>query len=258
MYAYTYNVSSNSTSPRIDRRDRARRQPLRRADIVDAAIRESEAGRLGGMTMRGLATGLRVTPMALYAHVANKDEILDEVLDHALRSQPLPTHSEWKAWITGFARDLHEMLCANPALLDRYLRRPVGVPAAIVRMEAAIATLRAAGFDDSQCIDIYASVHACTVGFSALEVTRRTATSDSAAAAASGALEPALSAGSPGFWPAYFATLADGEFPHLARIRPDLADFASSAQFVHVIGDLLAGHQSRPTARRRRSVQEAT
>lgn len=241
-----------STSQRpTARRGRARRSsPLRRADIVADAIGETELGRLDDLTMRGIADRLLVTPMALYAHVADKDEILDEVLDHVLAQLPDPTQRNWRAWMSEFAEQLHQTLRDHPALLDRYLRRPVGVPAAITRMEAALAVLHDAGFSDDECVDVYAALHACTVGFSALEVTRQAAT------IAFGRTPLSLTPDSPGFWPAYYSMLDETEFPNLSRIQPDLHRFATPERFLKVVRDLLASHQPRPTRRPRRQNQE--
>jgi len=233
------------------RRGRARRSsPLRRADIIADAIGETELGRLDELTMRGIADRLLVTPMALYAHVADKDEILDEVLDHVLGRLPMPVTCNWRGWMSEFAEQLHQTLRDHPALLDRYLRRPVGVRAAVARMEAAFAVLHDAQFDDDECVDVYAELHACTVGFSALEVTRHAATIDVGGAPLS------LTSDTPGFWPAYCSMLDETEFPNLSRIRPDLDRFATAERFLKVVRDLLASHQPRPARRPRRRNQE--
>jgi len=188
--------------------------------------------------MRGLADELQVTPMALYAHVADKDEILDEVLDHVLRHTDLPgMRLGWSRWMIEFAVQLHDLLCAQPQLLSRYLRRPVGVRAALDRMESALDVLARAGFNDVEAVDIYASVHACTLGFTSLEVARRENGTTPASVRIS--MEPVGSR----YWPAVFSTLDPETFPNLARIRPDLESFSGPDRFRHVIADLLAGHK---------------
>ena len=176
--------------------------------------------------------------MALYAHVADKDEILDEVLDHVLRTTGLPSgRLRWSRWMIDFAEQLHDLLCAQPTLLSRYLRRPVGVQAALDRMEAALDVLSRAGFSDVEAVEIYASVHACTLGFTSLEVARR-----ESAAALVGATISLRPAGRL-YWPAVFSTLDPMLFPNLSRIRPDLESFSSPDRFKHVIADLLIGHK---------------
>lgn len=254
MYAYTIPVThrqpatqaaTRTRPPVADTRGarpsaRSRRTvPLTREAIVAAAVSAAADGSLSTLSMRGLAEELQVSPMALYAHVSDKDDILDEILDDALarHAAPLPAAEDWREWIIEFAEQLHVVLTEHPQLLDRYCRRPVGVNAALRRMEAALAVLADAGFDDDSAVEVFATVHTVTLGFTALEVARRGAVNTARAARASTDLDPS----SPRYWTAFFATLAPERFPHLARMRPDLASFTSADRFRRVLGSLLAG-----------------
>ncbi|BCY06928.1 TetR/AcrR family transcriptional regulator C-terminal domain-containing protein [Actinoplanes sp. L3-i22] len=69
-----------------------RRVPLNRDRVLDAAVDLADRTGLEALSMRNLAHELGVVPMALYKHVANKDELLDGMLDRVI------------AWITP-ARD---------------------------------------------------------------------------------------------------------------------------------------------------------
>jgi AcrR family transcriptional regulator len=204
---------------------------LRRDDVVAVAIAATERGELASLTMRALADRLGVTPMALYAHVDDKDDLLDEVLDYVLRrdAAPLPVVAgdRWQDWMVEFAERLHRVLSEHPVLLDRYCRSPVGVRGALVRMEAALAVLADAGFDDRACVDLYAAVQMFTLGFTTLEVARRATLADAAAVRSTAVLDPS----SPRYWPAMFGSLAPDEFPVLSRLRPDLAEFTSPERF---------------------------
>jgi AcrR family transcriptional regulator len=150
-----------------------RQHPLRREEIVATAIAAAERGELQQVTMRGLAEQLGVTPMALYAHVEDKDDLLDEVLDHVLRRdaspRPFSPDDGWRSWMIDFAEQLYAALAGHPALFDRYCRRPVGAPAALERMEAATTVLSTAGFDDDASVDVYANVIMLVLGFTALD-----------------------------------------------------------------------------------------
>jgi AcrR family transcriptional regulator len=57
------------------------RAPLSRQRILDAAVALADEGGADALSMRRLAQELGVVPMALYKHVANKDELLDGMLD---------------------------------------------------------------------------------------------------------------------------------------------------------------------------------
>jgi TetR/AcrR family transcriptional regulator, tetracycline repressor protein len=59
----------------------ARREPLNREKILDAALALASKEGLDGLSMRKLAKTLGVEAMALYNHVANKTDILNGIAD---------------------------------------------------------------------------------------------------------------------------------------------------------------------------------
>lgn len=59
----------------------ADRKPLSRERVLSAAIEIADRGGLEALTMRGLADHLGVEAMSLYYHLANKEAILDGVVD---------------------------------------------------------------------------------------------------------------------------------------------------------------------------------
>src|SRR5215831_10694704 len=65
-------------------RGRARttyRAGLTRDQVVRAAVRVADQGGIAALTMRKLAQELDVEPMSLYHHAADKDEVLDGMVD---------------------------------------------------------------------------------------------------------------------------------------------------------------------------------
>ncbi len=65
---------------KIEETERAR-EPLTKERILGAAITLADEGGVESLSMRRLAQELGVVPMALYKHVANKDELLDGMID---------------------------------------------------------------------------------------------------------------------------------------------------------------------------------
>ena len=57
------------------------RAPLSRQRILRAAVALADGTGAEAFSMRRLAQELGVVPMALYKHVANKDELLDGMVD---------------------------------------------------------------------------------------------------------------------------------------------------------------------------------
>lgn len=133
-----------------------------------------ERGESERMTIRSLASELEVAPMALYRHVKDKDDLLEEVLDRLLKTvwEPKVRRELWQAWVAEAADRLRALLVTQPVALQVYLHHPVTCPAALTRMEAMLAVLHVAGLDDQAAESAYAAIQNYTVGFAALEASR--------------------------------------------------------------------------------------
>src|SRR4029453_17845903 len=76
------------------------RAPLSRERVLAAAVDLADAGGVDALSMRNLAQRLGVVPMALYKHVANKDELLDGMVDVVVGEIDPPADGiYWKAAI---------------------------------------------------------------------------------------------------------------------------------------------------------------
>jgi AcrR family transcriptional regulator len=161
-----------STAPRAG--GRAPWGTISRQQIVDAAERVVRAGGYEQMTIRSLAADLGISPMALYHHVRDKDDLLDDVVDRLLARawKPRADPADWRAWISEAAERLRHLLVAQPAALHVYLTHPVASPAALDRMDSVMAELRQALGDEQSAQRAYAAIHTYTVGFAALEASR--------------------------------------------------------------------------------------
>jgi AcrR family transcriptional regulator len=74
--------------------NRAKRKPLDRVTIVEAGIALADDEGVGALTMRRLAERLGFKVMALYNHVANKDELLASMVDAVAGSIDQPSSDE--------------------------------------------------------------------------------------------------------------------------------------------------------------------
>ena len=71
----------------------ARTEPrgrLRRERVLKTAMGRADHGGLEALTMRSLADELGVAPMALYRHIANKDDLIDAMIDTVFSEIGLP------------------------------------------------------------------------------------------------------------------------------------------------------------------------
>jgi AcrR family transcriptional regulator len=98
------------------------RTRLTRRAVVEQALALADADGLDAVTFRRLADQLNVTPMALYWHVKNKDELLTAMADQLLsevtpdRDPDQPWQVQLRAMVTALAGVLSDHPCA-PALL---------------------------------------------------------------------------------------------------------------------------------------------
>jgi AcrR family transcriptional regulator len=147
---------------------------ISREDIVRAAVRIVNAGGYQELTIRGLAAGLGVSPMSLYRHIRDKDDLLDEVVDRLLAPawRPSAAEDDWRAWLTEAAAKLRDFLVSQPAALHVYLSHPVVSPVAVDRMTTMIDVLRRTGADEGTARRAYGALHTYTIGFAALEASR--------------------------------------------------------------------------------------
>src|SRR3954464_10399544 len=73
------------------------RARLSRERVLRAAVAVADAGGMGSLTIRSLADELGVKPMSVYHHVANKDEILDGIVDLVFAEIELPAgDGDWR------------------------------------------------------------------------------------------------------------------------------------------------------------------
>ena len=76
----------------------ATRKPLSSARVLHAAVALADEAGLEAFSMRGLAQELSVVPMALYKHVANKEELLDGMVDIVFGEIELPSGDlDWRS-----------------------------------------------------------------------------------------------------------------------------------------------------------------
>ncbi len=66
------------------------RVPLSRDRVLAGAITVADAGGIAALTIRTLALELGVKPMSVYRYVANKDEIIDGIVDLVYAEIDLP------------------------------------------------------------------------------------------------------------------------------------------------------------------------
>jgi AcrR family transcriptional regulator len=124
------------------------REPLTRDAIVDAALRVLDADGFDALTMRRVAQELDTGAASLYAHVANKDQLVDLVLDRVYGEFETPDPGPWQEQVKQLVRSGLRVMLAHPGLARATLAAiPMG-PNGLALMEQGLAIARAAKVPD--------------------------------------------------------------------------------------------------------------
>lgn len=131
---------------------RAEERPVRRVLsqdlIVDTALSMLGNESLDAVSMRRVAQELGTGAASLYAHVSNKEELRELMLDRLLGRVPLPEPDpeRWQEQIREIAREQFEVLTAHPGIARVAMEAtgPTG-PNALLFAEGVIAVLRSGG-----------------------------------------------------------------------------------------------------------------
>ncbi|HTQ69631.1 MAG TPA: TetR/AcrR family transcriptional regulator [Solirubrobacteraceae bacterium] len=175
----TQNLSRQMATQKV-----ATREPLSTARILQAAVALADEAGLGAFSMRGLAQELGVVPMALYKHVANKEELLDGMVDIVFGEIELPSGElDWKSAMRRRATSTREALKRHSWAIGMMESRRPG-PANLRNHDAMIGCLRGAGFPFEMAIHAYSVQDAYIYGFALQERDLAFETSDSAGQAA--------------------------------------------------------------------------
>jgi AcrR family transcriptional regulator len=151
-----------------DQRGRGRARsvsPLSRAEIVDAAIAVADAEGSDAVSMRRIAQVLRVGTMSLYWHVANKEQLLDLMLDALLGEVEVPEPSgDWRADLRTQARNERAMLLRHAWVMDFLGGRPPLGPNTLLLMDRLLASLDGLGLDLATAMNILGTLQTYVMG----------------------------------------------------------------------------------------------
>jgi AcrR family transcriptional regulator len=125
----------------------SRRSPLSPERIVRAAIKLADKQGLEALSMRKLATTLKVEAMSLYNHVASKDELLDAMVNEIIGEITLPERGgDWKAAMRARAASALAVMTAHPWAPMLVVSRINVGPNMLRYINATLGALREAGF----------------------------------------------------------------------------------------------------------------
>jgi AcrR family transcriptional regulator len=212
-------------------RPRRKRGSLTRELILDSAEELAQEG-FDSLSMRSVAARLKAAPMALYNHFADKEELVDALLDRVLsRFEPPPPTGDWIEDLKAFARAHRKVLTDHAWAVSPLFDHPTPGMSAVVVGEHALAVIRRGEVSNDEAVAIFSGIIALNYGWSSFTAARRLnpAAGEQVAAA--------------------MARLPQEAFPNTAAVAAEMVGYGSDEHYESVLDGLVAS-RARPAAPR--------
>jgi AcrR family transcriptional regulator len=149
-----------------DRSRRPGRPPrLSRALVVNAARAIVANEGIDALTMRRVAAELRSSPMAIYRHVRDRDELLIALLDELAGELPRPAFSSQpRERLRQACQSMRDGLAQHPWVVDVLAAGDLIAPNILWLMEEIVAAFVACGLSPAEAAAGYRTVWQYTVG----------------------------------------------------------------------------------------------
>jgi AcrR family transcriptional regulator len=139
---------------------------LSRERVLAAAVSLVDEAGLGSLTMRELGQRLGVEAMSLYNHVANKDDILDGMVDLVVGEIDLPSDTaDWKEAMRRRATSAQAVFTRHPWASGLVDSRQSSGPARLRYFDWVVGTLRRAGFSLEMSARAFSILDSYVYGF---------------------------------------------------------------------------------------------
>lgn len=179
------------------------RARLNRDRVLRAAIALADAGGIESLTMRKLGVELGIEAMSLYHHVANKDDLLDGMIDGVFAEVDLPTGDvDWRTAMRRRAISAREVLSRHRWATGLMESRTTPGPATLRHHDTVIGTLRGAGFSIEMAAHAFSALDSYIYGFALQEASLPFDTAEETAKVAQ----------------MIMARFSSGEYPHLTEL----------------------------------------
>jgi len=143
-----------------------RRVQLSRDRVLRAAVALADDSGIESLSMRKLADELGVVPMALYKHVAHKEELLDGMIDVVVGEiDPPVTGTDWKSAVRQRILSARRALLRHPWASRVMESKTVPTPVVLEYMDSMIGMFRAGGFSVNLTHHVMHSIGSRVLGF---------------------------------------------------------------------------------------------
>ena len=208
------------------------RVPLTCARVLTAALQVIDTEGLGGLTMRRLGQELSCDPMALYRYAANRDAVLDGVVELVLSELAIPSACrDWRGQLRRTAHDFRRLALAHPYVVPLLVTRPLSTPlglrplGTLRPLEKLLGLLIAAGFSPVDALHVYRAYFGFLYGHVLTELQELVVDPEET--------DDLLRLG--------LHRLPPREFPHIRSLATALACYDGSAELDQGLDVMLAG-----------------
>ena len=187
----------------------APRRRLSRDRILRSALRIADREGVAALSMRRLGQALGCEAMSLYNHVANKDDVLDGIVDLVIGEMepPTPDAPDWRRAMHRRAHSAHEVLLRHPWSAALIVSRVNAGPHNLAYVDATLGCLLGAGFSFELADRAWNAIDSHVHGFTLLELNFPFEPDAYATAAA-----------------AYLPSLPAERYPHLHALTVEVAE----------------------------------
>jgi AcrR family transcriptional regulator len=149
---------------------RSPRIPLTRERVLRAAVALADESGSESLSMRKLGEAVGVEAMSLYNHVTNKEDLLDGMIDVVFGEIDLPAGgADWKTAMRQRAISVRRVLSRHGWAIGFMESRSSPGPATLRHHDAAIGSLRDAGFSIELAAHAFSVLDSYIYGFALQE-----------------------------------------------------------------------------------------
>ena len=149
---------------------RTSRIPLTRERVLHAAVALADESGSESLSMRKLGEAVGVEAMSLYTHIANKDDLLDGMIDTVFSEIELPSgEDDWRTAMRQRAISVRRVLSRHRWAIGLMESRSSPGPATLRHHDAVIGCLRNAGFSVELTAHAYSALDSYIYGFALQE-----------------------------------------------------------------------------------------
>lgn len=179
---------------------------LSKERIVKAAYQLAKKDPINALSMRKIATKLKVTPMAIYKYFSDKNELTAAVIDtHLKKSNLIPTEldpADWRTWVkTSFLR-MWDAYDNAPGMIQYMTNATNFGPAVLDWQNEVLKVLITSGLTPKQALTAHAAMSELATG--------------------STILVPIRKQGVQKVFPTIWKDLSEGRTPDLEQLKGDL------------------------------------